>query len=134
MAGKKEKIIKKSKDKTILQIVKRRGHTEVYDERKVYGSCFFACRNAHLSEQEAEEICKKVSASMTKWVKIKKIVSSSDIFNMIIQELKKHNEDASFLYETHTDISWIIQANFSKNRNIFERTLIVWGEKLFLLH
>ena len=86
-------------------IVKRKGHSELYDERKVYGSCFFACRNAHLSEQEAEEICKKVSASITKWLKKKKIVSSSDIFRKLTEELKKHNEDAAFLYETHRDVS-----------------------------
>ena len=100
-----KKIIKKTKDKTILQIVKRKGHTELYDERKVYGSCFFACRNAHLSEQESEEICKNVCAAVTKWIKAKKVVSSNDIFNMLIQELKKHNEDAAFLYETHRDIN-----------------------------
>ena len=72
---KKKKIIKKTKDRKILKIVKRKGHTELYDERKVYGSCFFACRNAHLSEQEAEEICNKVCASVAKWIGKKKIVS-----------------------------------------------------------
>ena len=102
---KKKKIIKKSKDKTILKIVKRKGHTEVYDERKVYGSCYFACRNAHLSEKEAEEICSKVTESITKWVAKKKVISSNDIFKALIDELKKHNEDAAFLYETHRDIS-----------------------------
>lgn len=101
----KKKIIKKSKDRTELKIVKRKGHTELYDERKVYGSCFFACRNAHLSMQEAKKICKKVSAAVTKQVKAKKIVSSNDIFKILVQELKKHNEDAAFLYETHRDIS-----------------------------
>ena len=101
----KKRIIKRTKDRTILQIVKRRGHTEIYDERKVYGSCYFACRNAHLSEKEAEEICKKVAASITKWAKAKKVVSSNDIFKLLVTELKKHNEDAAFLYETHRDIS-----------------------------
>ena len=100
-----KKVIKKSKDKTELKIVKRKGHTELYDERKVYGSCFFACRNAHLSEKEAEEICNKVCASITKWVGKKKIVSSNGIFNTLIKELKNHDEDAAFLYETHRDIS-----------------------------
>jgi len=101
----KKRIIRKSKEKTILKIVKRKGHTEIYDERKVYGSCFFACRNAHLGEQESEQICNKVSAAVTKWVSTKKFVSSDDIFRILIKELKKHNEDASFLYETHRDIS-----------------------------
>ena len=100
-----KKIIKKTKDKTVLQIVKRKGHTELYDERKVYGSCYFACRSSHLSEKEAEEICSKVCKAVSKWVKPKKIVSSNEIFKILIQELKKHNEDAAFLYETHRDIS-----------------------------
>ena len=102
---KNKRVIKRTKDKTELQIVKRAGHTELYDERKVYGSCFFACRNAHLSEQEAEEICKKICASITKWIKKHKVVSSNEIFKILIEELKKHNEDAAFLYETHRDIS-----------------------------
>ena len=105
MKKKASNVIKRTKDKTTLQIVKRKGHAELYDERKVYGSCYFSCRNAHLSEKEAEEICKKVSAAITKWVKKQKVVSSNDIFKLLIQELKKHNEDAAFLYETHRDIS-----------------------------
>ena len=105
MKNKKKSVIKKSQDKTMLQIVKRAGHTELYDERKVYGSCFFACRNAHLNEKEAEEICSKVAAAITKWVKSKKVVASNEIFKLLTEELKKHNEDASFLYETHRDIS-----------------------------
>lgn len=101
----KKKIIKKTKDRTELKIVKRKGHTEVYDEKKVYGSCYFACRNAHLSEQEAEVICSKVTKAVTQWVNKKRVVSSNDIFRILIEELKKHNEDAAFLYETHRDIS-----------------------------
>ena len=103
--SKRKKIMSKSREKTVLHIVKRRGHTEVYDERKVYGSCYFACRSAHLSEKESEEISKKVCISVTKWIKAKKVVSSSEIFKFLVQELKKHDEDAAFLYETHRDIS-----------------------------
>lgn len=95
----------KKKHKTELKIVKRKGHTELYDEKKVYGSCYFTCRNAHLSENESEKISNKVCTAVTKIVNKKKVVSSNDIFNALIQELKKHNEDAAFLYETHRDIS-----------------------------
>ena len=98
-------VIKRYKHRTELKIVKRKGHTEVYDEKKVYGSCYFACRNAHLSEKEAEDICSKVCAAITKWANKQKIISSNDIFRALIGELKKHNEDAAFLYETHRDIS-----------------------------
>ena len=102
---KKKKIIKRTKDKTKLRIVKRKGHIELYDERKVYGSCYFACRNAHLTEKEAEEICNKVCSAITNFVNKRKVVSSEDIFRILIEELKKHNEDSAFLYETHRDIS-----------------------------
>ena len=102
---KNKKIVKKSRDKTELQIVKRKGHTELYDEKKVYGSCYFACRNAHLSEKESEEICNKVASAITQCVKKNKVVSSDEIFRLLIIELKKYNEDAAFLYETHRDIS-----------------------------
>ncbi|MEK6943508.1 MAG: ATP cone domain-containing protein [Nanoarchaeota archaeon] len=91
--------------KKIIHLVKRRGLVEHYDERKVYGSCYFACRNAHLSEQEAEQMAEKVSTAVTKWVNRKKVISSNEIFHSIIEELKKYNEDAAFLYETHRDIS-----------------------------
>ena len=102
---KQKKLVKRFKDKTVLQIVKRKGHTEIYDEKKVYGSCYFACKNAHLSEKEAEEICNKVCTAVTKWINKQKIVSSNDIFRILIAELKKHPEDAAFLYGTHRDIS-----------------------------
>ncbi len=88
-----------------MKIIKRKGHTEIYDERKVYGSCFFACRNAHLSEKESEEICSKICISIAKLINKKKVISSNYIFRLLIQELKRHNEDAAFLYETHRDIS-----------------------------
>ena len=65
----KKKTTKKSPRKINLQIVKRKGHSEFYDERKVYGSSFFACRNAHLNEIEAEIICEKVTGEVTKWIK-----------------------------------------------------------------
>src|SRR3989338_4880816 len=96
---------KKKSSVAALQIVKRKGHSEVYDERKVYGSCFFACRNAHLSEIESEAISSHVSASVTKWIKQKKVVSSNEIFMFMISELRQHHEDAAFLYETHRDLS-----------------------------
>lgn len=102
---KKKKVIKRTRAKTELKIVKRKGHIELYDERKVYGSCYFACRNAHLSEVESEWICNKVCTSLTKSINKQKVVSSDGIFKMLIEKLKIYNEDAAFLYETHRDIS-----------------------------
>ena len=66
--------------KKIIHLVKRRGLVEHYDERKVYGSCYFACRNAHLSEQEAEQMAEKVSTAVTKWVNRKKSYHQTKFF------------------------------------------------------
>ena|SRR3989338_8782114 len=91
--------------KAQVSIVKRKGHTEAYDERKVYASCFFACRNSHLGEKESEGIAGKVATAVTKWVDRKKFVSSDVIFRILAEELRKHNEDAAFMYATHRDIN-----------------------------
>ena len=102
----KKKTTKKTKlKKSIPTVVKRGWHIEAYDERKVYGSSYFSCRNAHLSQKEAERIAEKIALQVTKFVSRKKYISSDDIFRFIIEELKKYDEDASFLYETHRDIS-----------------------------
>ena len=86
------------------EIVKRRGHVEAFDERKVYGSCYAACLNAHISHQQSEKIASKVSAEVKKWAGKKKRMNSDQIFGQVIAALKKHDKDAAFMYETHRDI------------------------------
>lgn len=86
-------------------IVKRVGHNEEFDERKVYASCYASCLNAHIEKHKAEKICEKVAASVQKWVGKKKKISSKQIFKHVIATLKKHSKDAAFMYETHRDVS-----------------------------
>lgn len=100
MAAKKTK---NASEQTV--IVKRGAGAEHYEERKVYASAYFACRNAHLDEKTAEKISAKVASSITARIKKEKIISSDRIFKMITEELRNHNDDAAFMYETHRDIS-----------------------------
>ena len=86
-------------------IVKRGWHVEPYDEKKVYGSCVFACRMVHLTQIQSEKIAEKATITINKQAQKKKFISSNDIFQMIISELEKYSEDASFMYKTHRDIS-----------------------------
>ncbi len=102
MAERKKK--KAAKDDNPI-IVKRGAHAEEYDEHKVYASAYFACRNAHLSEQKAEKIARKVASAITLKAKRDKIILSDKISRLTAGELRKHNEDAAFLYETHLDVS-----------------------------
>ena len=86
-------------------VVKRRGYKEKFDEKKVYGSIYYACRSAQLNEKESEEISEKVIKDLKKWLKGKKEITSQEIFITVITILEKYNSDVAFLYETHRDLS-----------------------------
>lgn len=89
----------------MAKIVKRHGHKEEYDERKIYGSAYAAGLNVHLSEKEAENIAEKVVKDVNGWIKGKREVNSREIFEEVKKSLAKYNRDASFMYETHLDVS-----------------------------
>lgn len=95
----------KAKKKAEVYIVKRRGHLEKYDEKKVYGSCYYACMSAHCTEKEAEKISKTCMTTINKWMKSKKRVTAHQIYKVTSTAIKKHNKNAAFMYETHMDLS-----------------------------
>lgn len=86
-------------------IVKRKGHREPFDSRKVYASSYAACRNAHLSEIQSEKIAEAVSMSLEKWMADKSEITSQEIFDQTKKVLAELHPDAAFLYETHRDVS-----------------------------
>ena len=100
------KKIKKGKGKTCIYcIVKRKGHTEEFDERKVYASCYAACLNAQIGHKNAEKISEKVSKELKAWVTKKREISSDGIFKKVVASMGKYDKDAAFMYETHRDIA-----------------------------
>ena len=88
-----------------MHIVKREGHRERFDERKVYATCYKACINASIPSQKSENICEKVTREIKQWIKKKESVTSNQIFLQMTRILKKYNKDAAFMYETHRDIA-----------------------------
>ena len=86
-------------------IVKRKGHLEEYDEKKVYGSCYAACSAAQLTSKECEAIAEAVTKEVNKKVRAKPKITSTEIFHTVVRHLKKHNKEVAFLYETHRDVS-----------------------------
>ncbi|MEK6808285.1 MAG: ATP cone domain-containing protein [Nanoarchaeota archaeon] len=86
-------------------IVKRRGHIEEFDERKIYASCYSACLSTHSPKDVAEKISENVCREVKKWIDKKAVIRSDEIFKHVIISLKKYNKNASFIYETHRDIS-----------------------------
>ena len=86
-------------------IVKRKGHKEPFDPRKIYAAAFAACRNAHLSEMLSENIAENVQERIEEWAADKAEINSNEIFRETIIVLKELHPDAAFLFETHRDIS-----------------------------
>ena len=86
-------------------IVKRRKHVHVYDERKVYGSAYAACYVVMLNHRACERIANQVAKKVTSLVHKKKSITSTQIFHHVTRELKKHNKNAAFMYETHRDVA-----------------------------
>jgi len=86
-------------------VVKRKGHKETFDARKIYASVYSACRNVMLQEGEAELIADKVSKEVQSDVAKKTDVSSEQILKTTAETLRKYNTDAAFMYETHRDVS-----------------------------
>ena len=82
-------------------IVKRKGHTEEFDEKKVYGSVYAACASAHYDESKCEAIAGAVTKKIKLFVKNKKRVDSSEIRKRVGSELKKKEEELAFFYEHH---------------------------------
>ncbi len=82
-------------------VVKRRGHKEPFDERKVYGSVYAACASAHYKETECERIADAVTKKVMQALKGKKVVNSLDIRKLIESDLKKRDKELHFYYEHH---------------------------------
>lgn len=86
-------------------IVKRKGHKERFDVRKVYASVFAACMVIRMSDKESELLADKVAKEVSREYKDVHEISSHSIHAFVTKEIKKYNKDVAYMYETHKDIS-----------------------------
>lgn len=89
----------------MTHIIKRRGHKQEFDERKVYASIFAACLSTHIAKEEAENIANSVSRKVKEWLNEKEGVTSDQIFKQVSEELMSLQKDVAFMYTTHRDVS-----------------------------
>lgn len=85
--------------------VKRKGYTEIFDERKIYASVYAACLSLRMKDEEAELIAHMVSHETVEEFKKEHEVSAHTIHRFVAKSLEKYNSDAAYLYDTHKDIS-----------------------------
>lgn len=88
-----------------MNIIKRDGGIERYDEKKVYASVFESCINAHISKKKSYEIARKITNNVNKKMKRITKINSNVLFLYIANILRKHSEDAAFLFATHRDVN-----------------------------
>jgi transcriptional regulator NrdR family protein len=83
-------------------VVKRMpGHSEPYDERKLYASIYAACLVMRTPVGEAEITAAKVCKDIQPWLQNKTEVTSTDIRHKAADHLKLYNPDAAYMYVRH---------------------------------
>ena len=85
----------------VASIVKRRGHQEKFDERKLYASIYGAAEAAFCDEASCELLAGKITEEIKDWVKGKKSVDSTEIRGKVITALEKKNPEIAFFYDRH---------------------------------
>jgi len=86
-------------------IVKRGGHTEPYDQRKLYASIYAACLSVREYPGTAELTAQEVVEGFEKWLANKHEVTSNDIRRIAAEHLKAINPDAGHMY-LHHRVMW----------------------------
>ena len=84
-------------------VVKRHGHIEIFDGKKVYASCYAAALNSHHPGEHAEKIALDVMKKVTRWAQSRRSMSSADIRNQVLKSI--NDEDVMLMYRHHRDIS-----------------------------
>jgi transcriptional regulator NrdR family protein len=82
-------------------VVKRAGHAEAFDNKKLYVSIFAACLAMREPVGTAEIIAEKVSTDVETWIEKKSEVLSNDIRRVAAKHLYSYNPDAAYAYMHH---------------------------------
>lgn len=82
-------------------IVKRAGHPEPYDSRKLYASIYAACLAMREPAGTAEILAEKVVNDVEAWLSKKSEVISNDIRRVAAKHLYAYNRDAAYAYMHH---------------------------------
>lgn len=87
-------------------IVKRSpGHSEPYDERKLYASVYAACLSVRTPAGEAELTAERVCKDVAIWLNTKPEITSADLRRKASDHLHAYNPAATLIYKHHGIIS-----------------------------
>jgi len=83
-------------------IVKRHGHNEKFDSKKVYASVYAAALNAHYAEKDAEKLADTVMKKVSTWAKKEDAIFSIEIRYQILKHIS--DPEVALMYTHHLDI------------------------------
>lgn len=86
-------------------IVKRHGHTEVYDSRKLYASIYTSCLAVRDTQETSELLADKIVAEIEEWLEKKHEVTSHDIRLHAAKHLNVYQPDAAWIYLHQRNVS-----------------------------
>lgn len=82
-------------------VVKRKGHKEEFDERKIYASIYTACLSVRTPQGEAELVAEKVVDQVKQQIHDKPSVEGHEIRTIAHDYLTTLNPDAAYMYKHH---------------------------------
>ncbi|MEM6998048.1 MAG: ATP cone domain-containing protein [Patescibacteria group bacterium] len=82
-------------------IVKRAGHSEKYDQRKLYASLYYACISVRETEATAEMIADAVCKEVGHWLSHKHEVTANDIRKQAAKHMHDYHPEAAYMYLHH---------------------------------
>ncbi len=85
-------------------IVKRGGHTEPFDEKKLYASIYAACLSVRTPVGEAELVADRVVKDVKGWLSKKHEVTSHDLRLQASRHLNVYDADAAYMYRHHRSL------------------------------
>lgn len=88
-----------------MEVVKRKGHKEKFDERKLYASVYNACISVRSSDEQAENLAGIVAHELKQHYSDREQVSSVELRRAAAEVLHRFHPEAGYIYETHKDIS-----------------------------
>lgn len=83
----------------IPTVVKRKGRKEKFDERKVYASVYSVCMSKYMNALKCENLANKITKIVSRWLKNKQEISSTEIRKKIRLELRKQGRDLVYHYD-----------------------------------
>ncbi len=88
-----------------MDIIKRKGLKEIFDERKLYASLYAALLSVRSTDEEAENLASTVVKEIKQQYEGQAEVSSTALRKAASAILHRYQPEAALIYESHLDIS-----------------------------